>query len=93
LPYYPDECCCSESHVFVNEAGSLAIQIYSWAEYHMQVIDLEEDRRDKIYGIQYLPDQRVLLAANWLVSLFNVRKGRAGHTLTTSVRPLFCHES
>ena len=30
---------------------------------------------------------------HWLVSLYNVRKSRAGHTLTMSVSPLFCHES
>ena len=48
----------------------------------------------KIIMLQMLQNNVDLLMTYFaLVSLCNVRKGRAGHTLTMSVSPLFCHES
>ena len=48
----------------------------------------------KIIMLQMLQNNVDLLMTYFaLVSLCNVRKGCAGHTLTMSVSPLFCHES
>jgi hypothetical protein len=59
--------CCSPSHVFVYEAVSLAVHIYTWDGQHRQTVKLQgrdgHDVMDVIYAIQYIPQHRMLLAA------------------------------
>jgi hypothetical protein len=56
-------CCCSESHLFLHERHSFSIHVHSWSGDHLQVIHVDGNKdEDVIQAIQYLPEQRVLLA-------------------------------
>ncbi len=83
--------CCSPSHVFVCEAWSHAVHIHTWDGQHRQTVKLQgrdgHDEMDIIWGIQYVPQHRMLLAAIGPKDFTDAKKCYVPHLLSTKVSP------